>query len=484
MLKKIFSILLFLVLINLVNANGLNIINNSMDLNKSYGTDKTFELTIRNEESFAFSNITFQENWITTPKFSLNSGENITITAKITNNNDFNGQVTLIGDYYTNIGASNLTQNVEISWDNSWLSPCNLNLIAGDSIKWNNTHYDSIKLINSDTNGEIATIQAQSSLIKTFNSPIVFNYYASWIGSRFTQICNVNVMNSEGYVHNSIYDGILNLKLKILFQETTIESTFYEDSYNISYGNSIEDIFKLKTTGSQISRNIKLSGDWFSFDENNFDLSPGVSKNIGLTISPLIYSTNQTNKTYQKIIKIEGNFGTIEKNISIFVPYRNLDSMFSGNIDEDVIYNFFKSFCEDDYDACVGLFCAVYPEECESGSLRDSNVTQSFSGSSIKELIEKYAGLSKENENSKKAQIEVDTTQTNAVIDLGIKYNESNTKLDTLNENYKTLATSILFSIITLFSLISGVVLYVLVFKVGSVDIIKKRLNFHKGERL
>ncbi|MBU1028509.1 MAG: hypothetical protein KKF48_05685, partial [Nanoarchaeota archaeon] len=71
MLKKIFSILLFLVLINLVNANGLNIINNSMDLNKSYGTDKTFELTIRNEESFAFSNITFQENWITTPKFSL-----------------------------------------------------------------------------------------------------------------------------------------------------------------------------------------------------------------------------------------------------------------------------------------------------------------------------------------------------------------------------------------------------------------------------
>ena len=177
--------------------------------------------------------------------------ENITIIAKITKDTDFNGQINLIGDYYSDIGASNITQDVEVDYTNSRLSPCNLNLVIGDSINWKNLHYSPIKLINQNTGIEIATIQANLSLKQLYNSPINFNYYAIWMGFQFTQTCSVNVMNSQGYVHNSEYDGLINLNLKILYDPTTIESTFYEDYYEINYNKEIEDVLRLKNTGTK-----------------------------------------------------------------------------------------------------------------------------------------------------------------------------------------------------------------------------------------
>jgi plastocyanin len=480
---KLLIIYLAFLLLPLINASGLNIIETSLELDKSYEVDKTFQITIRNEESFDFKNITFKEDWVKVTKFSLNSGENKTIIGKITRDTNFDGVITIIGDYYTDVGQSNQTTQVEIDYENSLLSPCNLNLVAGDSINWTNLHYDSIKIINSDSSGEIASINAGSSIKKTFNSQINFNYYCTWIGFQFTQICNVNVINSEGYVHNSNYDDTLNLKLNILLEETEITETFYEERYNISYGSYIEDVFKLKNTGDEIAQNITLSGSWFEFEENNFNLGIGNSKNIIFKVIPNLYSTNQTNKTYNKILKIEGNFETIYKNISIFVPYKNLDSIFSGEIDDDVIYNFFKKFCEEDYDACVGLFCAVYPEECQDGMLSGSNVTQSFSSSTLKGLLEGYAKLLEDNEKSKKTIIETQQTQINEIIRLGNESNKTSEEIKEIKTSLNNNSIAVIFSaIFTLFSL--SFFVFILIYNKFSSNIIKKRLKFNKGEAL
>ena len=482
-MKKIIFILGLLLIFPIISAGGLTITGTEISVNKTSGIDSNIELNIINEALYSFYNITFKENWIELPKFTLNAGENITIIAKITKDEDFNGQINLIGDYYSDIGASNITQDVEVDYANLRLSPCNLNLVVGDSINWKNLHYSPIKLMNQNTGIEIVTIQTNSSLKQLYTSPINFNYYAIWMGFQFTQICNVNVMNSQGYVHNSEYDGLINLNLKILYDPTTIESTFYEDYYEINYNKEIEDVLRLKNTGTKIAKNIHLSGEWFEFGNNDFDLNAGSSINIPYTINPYIINTNDTDKNYTKKITITGNFDTIEKNFTIFIPYSKVTSIFSGNVDESVIIEFFKYFCKEDEETCIDLFCSIYPETCE-GIFQDSNITQSFSGSTIKELIEGYAKLLAENEQSKKTQIESDTTQTNEIIHLNSQLNQSNSQWNSIEEKVDNLATAGIFFIIVIAFFGCLGLLYVIYKKEVSFNSLKKKLGFHRGENV
>ncbi len=484
MKKIIISIVFLFLLLPIVNADGLKIIDQDISVDKTYGVDKAIQLSIRNEESFTIANITFEEDWIEVSKFDLDSGENKTITATITRDTDYEGQITLIGDYYVDMGQNYepKTEIVHISWDDEYISPCHLDLIIGDSVNWTNLHTGTIKLINDETKSEIATISAESSLVyEPFNSPILLKYYATYVGWKFTPVCKINVMNTKGWVHNSIYDGTANLNLKINYEPTQIQTTFFDTSYNITYGKSVEDIFKIKNTGSKIAKDIHLSGEWFSFGENDFDLSPGQSRNIEYTITPIVYKTNDTDKTHTKTIKIEGNFETIDQKMEIYIPYKNLDSIFSGEVDEDVIIEFFKYLCSIDYDMCVGVFCSQYPEECEGGSLKDSNITQSFSASTIKGLIEGYAESEAKNEKARKTQLETDEKQTNAIISLNTNYNQTNKNIKEMKEEQHNLSVAMIFQIIFMMFVMALGILYYL-YRQGSINSIKKKLGFGRGE--
>ncbi len=481
-----YKLLIFLVLLlifPLVSSNGLNIIKDSIKLNKTFGIDKTLQLTIRNEETFDFKDITFKEDWVNLDKFNLASGENKTVTITITKDTNFNGVITLIGEYYTDIGASNITEDIKIDYDTGF-SQCNLNLIKGDKVTWVNNVLGEVKLINSDTSINFLTILENTTKSKIFNYPQTLNYYASWIGFQFTTICHINVMNDSGYVHNQEYDDTLNLDLSINYNPTTISVNFPKTNYTIEYNRQKEDILTIENTGTQIAKNIKLSGDWFTFTKNNFDLNIGDSVNIGYTINPYVIETNQTGKNYSKILKIEGNFGDISKSFNIYIPYKNIISVFNGEVDEEVIYNFFKSWCKDDYDSCVNLFCSVYPKECENGTLRESNITQSFSGSTIKELIQGYATLLNKKEKSDKSQFEIDTTQTNAIENLANETSGMRVDLGKMLEKMDNISIASISTIIFLLFLGCCGILYILIFKDGSKNSIKKLVGFHKGEKI
>lgn len=340
-------LLLFLALaiLPLVSANGLQISPDTMQVNKTAGADVFVNITIRNEQPYKFFNISFSDTLLA-DKFDLNSGQNKTVQFKITSDSNLDKQITIFGFYESNLGASNRTEIVQINYPTG-LDKCGLNMIQGDKIVWQNNVLGEVTLKNTDTNLDIATILSGNNYTLNLDSPMNFNYYVTRIGTPFTPSCNINVMGTSGLIHNADYDDKLTLDLNIKYEETTLSAFFLTTNYNLSYNDHYSDIFSLRNNGSKIAKNIKLESDWMTFDKNNFDLEVGQSINVGYTISPSVYETNQTNKAYTKTIKISGNFPTIEKGISVFVKYANLGTNANGtDYNEDVIAYIIKAYCE------------------------------------------------------------------------------------------------------------------------------------------
>lgn len=346
-------LVLGLLCLNLIYANGLNIDLNHVEINKTSGTDAFVTLNIKNEETFKMYNVSFADTLIA-DKFDLEPGQTKAIQFKITSNENLDKDITLTSFYQVNLGQSNKTETVNIYYD-SGLDKCDLNLVAGDSVKWINNVLGDVLVKNVDTGEQIKTIlEGQNHTLK-FQNPINFNYQVYRIGLPFTNVCNINVISTNGLVHNTEYDAKIHLKLNIFFQETSIAVNFPTTFYNLSYNEQYSDIFSIKNTGDKIAKNIKLNGDWLTFDTNNFDLQPQQQINVGYTVKPSVFNTNQTNQIYQKEIKIEGNFPTTTQNISVFVKYANLGT--SGNasdINEDVIAYLIEAYCSNhpDFEWC------------------------------------------------------------------------------------------------------------------------------------
>lgn len=483
-INKILGLFLFIFLINTISANGLNINVTEVNINKSIDVDKEIVFLVTNEEPFDFANITFEENdIITVNKFSLVSGESKNITAKIISDDFYDGIVTLRGEYETDIGTSNITEIVEIDYDDGF-SVCHLNLVKGDTVIWVNNVVDEIKLINKDTGQSFATILEDSNYSQTFSVPVELDYYATWVGFKFTDYCSVDVMDDHGYVHNSEYDDTFHLNLTILYDKTTLELILFEDDYEIEYNEEVEDILKIKNIGNEDAYNVHLEAKWIDFDDNDFNLEKGDSKNIGYTISPDITETDETNKKYNLTVKVTGNFDKIEQNITVFIPYKSVFSSYNGTIDTEVIENFIKSWCKDDIELCEQIYCSVNPDSCEDGQIVGSDsISQIFSEDTIAKLLEGYATLLEDEKVLGKNQLEADVGQTNQITNLNKNLSLMRIDLESLKESGDSLSGTIMFVVI-LFLFFFGVgVIAVMYFKEDAKRIIQEKVKFHKGEK-
>lgn len=473
-LSRIFFIgILVLFFIGFASANGLRLDPNNISVNKTFGIDKKVNFTIFNEEARDFYNIQFKENSIIqmTP-IDLSSGQNKTITATIKSNSSYSGIVTLIGYFQQNIGQSNNTYEVNIDYNNGF-DVCNLDIISGDSIIWINNVPDEIDLKNTDTNNIIHTILQGENYTRQFTSPTEFNYQATRLTLPFTQTCHINVQSTSGLVHSSNYDFNLDTKISINYEPTNITTNFLTTSYTLNYNDNIDDIFSIKNTGTKDAKNIHLSGNWITFDTNDFDLSPNQQKNIGYTIQPQVFNTNDTNDTYTLNLKIEGNFETKIQNISVFVPYANIVNSFSlGEFDPEFIHNLFT------------WYCGVKPEDSLCGVIYSNSSGQStnvtYSSDFIKALFEKvitntdnFNSLSKNQLELMLNQSQINENQSEILINMS-------KRLDSLDKKNDDIISVFLFAIgIVCFIFIGVIALY---FIFGDRDRIKRILKFHKGE--
>lgn len=356
----IFSFLIaFLLVIPLYSSASLKIENGSVfSVNKTYEEDKQINFTLHNPNNFPMYNITFEENdYISMDKIdNLGEGDKVNVTANIDSNEELSSEkINIEGVYESEIGESNETHIIEIVGLEKGLSPCEKSVYKGDTIKWVNNVNDDVILKNTD-NEEIGTVDSNSSFSKQMEQITEFSYRARipvYGNLGENQVCDIKVMDTEGYIHNPEYDTSLTLTINMNYKKTNISVKRFEESYDLSYDSVQEGVLYIKNEGDKLAKDIRLSGDWFSFSPNNFDIEPGEGKNVQYTINPDINNTNQTDKDYNKTVTIEGNFPTIKKDYGIFIEHASIISE-PGESDKNMneilleYFSLIKSYCDEE----------------------------------------------------------------------------------------------------------------------------------------
>jgi hypothetical protein len=407
MIKNIYFVFIILLIIPLVSANGLCLNNNqTIYINKTYNQNQDFIVQVRNCDSISFYNLTIDSpsfSMTTIPTLQPNQSVNVTVTT--TTNDNYVGKLHIKGYYSANVGASNETIPITVNYANQ-VNPCSFNIVKGDTLVWNNTDTESLDIWNSDNSNKITTIPSGQTYSQTFNNPLLFNYYFTWLRFDFGH-CSVNVLSDSGYINNPDFDAIADLNVQVNYKPTILTANFPQTNYSMSVIQSQDGLILLTNTGSETAKGITLSGSWFQFTPNNFDLASGVSKTISYTIIPLVTTTNETNQTYNKNIQIIGNFPTIVQNFSIFVQYADMSSSGLGQASLDELL---KQFCIDNPTLCGGNTQVVLGNGSGSGNLTQEQFRQIISFLSLKfELYDAEMAFMKDANNVTQTQAQAQT---------------------------------------------------------------------------
>ena len=352
--NKLMLLFMFLLCITFVEANGLIISPVTTTVNKTLGTSATFALNITNSEPFNFLNITSENRSILNFGVidSLTSGSSITVTANVTHDSSGLFPVRIVGYYYAPLGHSNVTHEVTIAPYTFLVDKCDLSIVKGDSILWRNNNVNTIKLREGVPNTGIVmddgTLSYNSTVLKTYPVPREFTYYVALDSfPPTTQLCHVIVNNDSGLIHDRNLDATFNLNLLVNYPPTTLIATFLQSNYTMEFLDQTDGVMSIKNNGTNIAKNIRLSGDWFSFNTNNFDLQPGETRGLIYTINPVIMSTSDTNKTHEKHIMITSNSNTVDQVINVFIRYANIGEALNNS---------------EDINTLLAVFCAKYPK--------------------------------------------------------------------------------------------------------------------------
>ena len=478
-MKKLISFLSIVVFLSVVvSANGITLQENTYNINKTSGETPKIDITVTNEESFTFYNIRLDNEDILdiTNIPQLSPGQNITIEASVVTDSDFDGVVKIIGDYDTTIGASNESYNINI--DPSGLDICDLEIIQGDTITWkNDLTFGDVRLRNIQTGAFFYTISAGEEVSELFDSADEFDYQVYRTGLPFSQVCHLNILGTSGRVHSTVYDDIINLDIDVVFPPTVITAAFLTEEYTLNYNSEVQDIFSIRNDGTNIAKNVHLSGTWFDFDTNDFDIPVGESRNVGYTIKPLIFLTNQTNKSYTNNIVIEGNFGTLSKGINIDIPFQQLsDNLGNLSVDEEAIINL------------VNFYCSVRPDKCPktvvNANESNSNVTFTITEQTYRDSIlssDIFRDQSIKNDNKLAEEIVTLKENYDVLIDIVTNSSSSNQKIeDNLNDFMGVVAFGLIMTLITATLGIIGLLFY----QHRKKDRVFKFANIKKNERI
>ena len=373
-INKFLIVLVVLFLVPFTTA-GLQIVGDSFfKINQTIGAEEIIIFSLRNTETFSFFNVSFEDNPVIemVEISELVSGASINVTATVSANADFSDNVRIIGLYKAHLGIENKSYEILIDLDglDPILTPCSFSIIKNENIVWNNLANQTIKLydINGNELGKSPMSPNTVSDFVTFLEPTILQYYAFFFWE--SQICTITILDDTGLVYDSQKDAILNLDIDVDYEPTVIETTFLEIDYTMDVFTSTEGLFLIKNVGTETAKSIHLFGEWFEFTQNDFDIQSGYSKTVQYKIKPIIGTTNETDKTYEKNLIITGNFLTITQPFQIFINYADIDS---GDYSSgDTLIDIIEQYCIENPDAS---FCGNEPTVIYSGG-NDTNLTQ------------------------------------------------------------------------------------------------------------
>lgn len=367
-------LMIFIIGASLVDA-ALVVTPSNINLTKTAGTSANFNFQISNPDTFTYYNVTFSDGvYATMPLIpTLSSGQMANVTGVAISNSTGVYALKIKGLYYTNIGTSNKTYNINLTSGYGAPNPCSFTAIQGDTLLWNNKAANSITIKNMDTGQDIATLAPSISYQIITSAPMTLNYGLYVSGFNYAS-CSIAVISGSGYVNNPEYNGVLNLNLTNIYAPTALNSSSSASSYTINFSEVKEGVLTLINVGDKPAYNVNLQGEWFTFSANNFNLAVGESKPIIYTLIPIILTTADTNKNYTKAISITGNFPTITHNFNIFVPFENINMDNATSDFWTQRANFCKSYPSSVY--CITDPLVVY-KYVSNASDNEFNVTMS-----------------------------------------------------------------------------------------------------------
>ncbi len=367
--KILFGVTLAIFLMSLAASSPLIISPSAITLTKTLGNNPqiTFNITNPNPTGSmyaSFYNIgPISNSYISFPTIpKLDSGQTAIIIANVTATSTFNGQIRIKGYYNASLGQTQAT-NYQANITND-ITPavdlCSFSLNLGDSITWNNKRSMDISIYNKANNNLIQNIPANGSYTLTIPQTLSYYYGLADYGSNE---CNINVLPTVGLTNNPDEDAILTLGITVNYPSANLSINYYNNTnFVVSPSSSVQGGITFTNTGNTTARNVTLSGQWFSyFNINNFDIAPGVSKNIFYTITPIVTDTSQTNQTYIIPLNIiDANSDQYSQNFNITIPYTNVNiTQFQSNLTIDQLLTTYltvvQAYCNDNPNGIISL---------------------------------------------------------------------------------------------------------------------------------
>jgi len=338
------------------------------------GTEKNYTITINNTHPFdifdlSFENLTQYGVVSINNTIPANSTKDINITFKpITS---FSGTIptNVKFKFFANIPTEITTYDVEIR--NNGFYPKYLILREGDTIKWTNKDTIIHNVFSGLFNNNILPNQTYSY---TFSTLGTYAYYdTNW--DEFSNFhASVEVINrtSQEKVTNPTYDFLWNVNANFFLNPTNLSVNILDKNFEVSSTGSSDSVITLKNIGQENAEHIKVSSDssWITFSQNDFTLTPNQQKAITFTITPLIFNTADTNKTYTTNLKVTGsNIESFQEDITIFIPYKEIKST---NLTDNEFLEQYERICTLNPNAiiCTG--------RVDSGSANSSSGNQSL----------------------------------------------------------------------------------------------------------
>jgi len=352
-LSVIFTLIVSIILISLVSAT-LTISPNPITIQTRMNELNTFNATFTNNfnfriQDFSFTNLT----GFSFPQITLDPAQSLNIEFTVERNSPIETSIpsSVRFNYLVDVPSNPQTHYINIT--SVGFIPQFIVIHEQDTIAW--TNIDTISHTVTSSFFDLTVLPNQTvERIFTQSGTINYQDLVLYFGG------TIEVLNrtSQQAVHNPQYDIIWNVDLSVIADPTELEiEPFGGVNFTVEAIGSTEGLFRIKNIGDEIAQSIQLSTEdgWLTFDENNFNLGIGEQKFVDYTIAPIIWETNETNKTYDIDIKAKAlNSEEVTFGISVFVPFLDMET---GLTEEETLLILWERICHNNPNAplCTGI---------------------------------------------------------------------------------------------------------------------------------
>ncbi|MCK9370147.1 hypothetical protein M0R04_09605 [Candidatus Dojkabacteria bacterium] len=315
---------------------------NPMDINVRLNEAKAYNFTITNNLTYRIKSFTFSNlSGFTFPDFVLESNETRIVPFSV-NLHEYQGgvtQSTVSFKYLVDIPAT--PQTLHVNMTANGFTPEFLVIHEGDTVVWHNSDDISHTVTSGSFDLDLPIGETVSQTFTQSGSMDYQDLVLFWTGT--VQILN---RSSAQEVNNPANNFIWNINMNVITDPTVLSINLVDRQFNVEATSSAEGLISVQNTGNTTAQRVKFTADssWVHFDENDFSVEPTQTNFVTFKVQPVVFTTNETNKTYDIHLTVSGlNTQTTTETIQVFIPYTNIFEEFDSN--EGFLNWFNNVFC-------------------------------------------------------------------------------------------------------------------------------------------